>query len=275
MSDPSEAGDWSDVDAQEDSEAFTEYLDTASAEEQVQQYKRRSHKLLHPEPGDRILDAGCGLGHDVLMLADWVGTDGEVIGIDYSSEMIRQALESATDVPSVKFHQGSIMDIEYPDDHFDASRADRVLQHVNDPAAAINELKRVTKPGGRIGLTDTAWESLLIDAPVPDAPHQFLDLDHVDAVNPEMGRQIYRYAMDAGLQEIDIDPILFYSTEFEEVRQFGRLESWLDRMNEAGLVSDSEIEDWLNRLDEADESDRFFASIAGFTIVGTVPESEG
>lgn len=272
MTDRSNAGDWSDVDAQEDSDAFTEYLDTASAEEQVQQYKRRSQKLLHPEPGDLILDAGCGLGHDVLMLADRVGTDGEVIGIDYSTEMIRQAQESATDVPSVRFHEGSIMDIEYPADHFDASRADRVLQHVDNPVAAIDELKRVTKPGGRIGLTDTAWESLLIDAPGPDTPHQFLDLDHVDAANPEMGRQLYRHAMDVGLREIDIDPILFYSTEFEEVRQFGRLESWLDRMNQAGRVSDSEIEGWLNRLDEADESDRFFASIAGFTIVGTVPE---
>jgi ubiquinone/menaquinone biosynthesis C-methylase UbiE len=272
MPDRSDASDWSDVDAQPDSEAFAEYLVTASAEEQVQRYKRRSHELLHPEPGDRILDAGCGLGHDVLLLADRVGSDGEVVGIDYSKELIRQANESAGDNPAVTFHTGSILDIDYPADSFDASRADRVLQHLDDPAAAIDELKRVTKPGGRLGLTDTVWESLLLDAPGADPPHKLLNLNHVDAVNPEIGRELYRYVKKAELREIDIDPILFYSTNFEEVRELGRLESWLDRMKEAGLVSDREIEEWLDRLIQANESGQFFSSLAAFTIVGTVPE---
>lgn len=272
MPDRSDAGDWSDVDAQADSEAFVEYLDAASAEEQVQRYKRRSHELLHPEPGDRILDAGCGLGHDCLMLAERVGPDGEVVGIDYSGEMIRQAQESATGVRSVTFHTGSVMDIEYPTDRFDSSRADRVLQHLDAPAAAIEELKRVTKPGGRIGLTDTVWESLLLDAPGTEPPHQFLNLNHQDAVHPEMGRQLYRVVKDAEVSEIDIDPILFYSTSFEEVRELARVDPWLDRMEEAGLVSEREIEDWLDRLDHADETGRFFASLAGFTVAGTVPE---
>lgn len=272
MPDHPEAGDWSDVDSQEDSEAFAEYLASASAEEQVQQYKRRSHELLHPKPGDRILDAGCGLGHDVLMLAERVGPDGEVIGIDYSSEMIQQAQESAGDNPAVTFHTGSILDINYPADSFDASRADRVLQHLDDPAAAIDELKRVTKPGGRIGLTDPSWDSLLLDAPGDEPPHRFLNLNDVDAVKPEVGRQLYRYVNEAELREIDIDPILFYSTNFEEVRELGRLELWLDRMKEADLVSDREIEDWLDRLNQANESGQFFSSLAAFTIAGTVPE---
>lgn len=272
MPDRSGASDWGDVDAQADSEAFAEYLETASAEEQVQRYKRRSHELLNPEPGDRILDAGCGLGHDVLMLADRVGSDGEVVGIDYSSELIRQAEESAGDNAAVTFHTGSVLDIDYPADSFDASRADRVLQHLDEPAGAIEELERVTKPDGRIGLTDTVWESLLLDAPGAEPPHQFLNLNHVSAVSPEIGRQLYRHAREAELREIDIDPILFYSTDFDEVRELGSLDSWLDRMKEAGLVSEQEVEDWLERLIDADESGRFFASMAAFTIAGTVPE---
>lgn len=272
MQDRSEAGDWSDVDALEDSEAFAEYLAAASAEEQVQQYKRRSHALLHPEPRDRILDAGCGLGHDVLMLAERVEPDGEVVGIDYSTEMIQQAQESAVDTPWVTFQTGSILDIDYPTDHFDASRADRVLQHLEDPAAAISELKRVTKAGGRVGLSDTAWESLLLDAPGTEPPVEFLDLTYVDAVNPAMGRQLCRLMREAGLSEIAIDPVLFHSQSFEAVREVTRLDPWLDRMQEAGQVSQQEIETWLNRLIQADESDRFFASLAGFTVVGTVPE---
>lgn len=272
MPDRSEASDWSDVDAQADRDAFAEYLNTASAEEQVQRYKRRSHELLHPESGDRILDAGCGLGHDVLMLADRVGSDGEVVGIDYSSEMIQQAQESAVDNRSVSFHTGSILDIDYPTDHFDASRADRVLQHLEDPAAAIDELKRVTKPGGRVGLSDTAWESLLLDAPGTEPPVEFLDLTYVDAVNPAMGRQLFRLVREAELSEITIDPVLFHSQSFDEVREITRLDPWLDRMQEAGQVSQQEIETWLNRLIQANESDRFFASLAGFTVVGTVPK---
>lgn len=90
-----------------------------------------------------------------------------------------------------------------------------------------------------------------------------------------MGRQPYRPAVDVVLREIDIEPTVFYSIAFEEVRQLGRLDPWLDRMNQAGRVSESETDDGLNRLAEADESDRFFASTAGFTIGRTVPQSKG
>lgn len=272
MPDRPEPGDWQAVDDREDSAAFAEYLDTTSAEEQVQRYKRRSHGLLHPEPGDRIIDAGCGLGHDVRMLAERVGPDGEVVGLDYSSELIQRAEEAAGSPPWAKFHTGSIVDIDYPADRFDASRADRVLQHLDNPAAAIDELKRVTKPGGRIGLTDTAWDSLLLDAPGEEPAHRFLDLTRHSASNPEIGRQLYRHVREAGLEDIDIDPILFHSTNFEEVRELGRLETWLERMQEAGLVTEREIEDWLDRLTGADEADRFFACLAAFTVAGTVSD---
>lgn len=133
------------------------------------------------------------------MLEEQVGADGEVVGIDYSSEMIQQPQESAKDISSVRFHTGSVLDIEYPKVHFDASRADRVLQHLEDPGSATEELKRVTKPGGHIGFTDTAWESLLLDAPGRVPPHQFLKQKHQDAVSPEMGRQLYRYVKQASL----------------------------------------------------------------------------
>lgn len=87
-----------------------------------------------------------------------------------------------------------------------------------------------------------------------------------------MGRQLYRFVKDAELSEIDIDPILFYSTSLEEVRELARVYPWLDRMKEAGLVSEREIKDWLDRLDQADETGRFFASLVAFTVAGTVPE---
>lgn len=272
MPDRSNGGDWRDVDAQADSGDFADYLEAASAEEQVQRYKQRSHALLDPEPGDRVLDAGCGLGHDVLMLAERVTPEGEVVGIDYSQDMIRRAREAAEETPAVTFATGSILDIEYPRDAFDASRADRVLQHLEDPSVAIDELKRVTKPGGRVGLTDTAWESMLLDAPGGKPPHQFLDLKYQDAVNPEMGRQLYRFATEAGLTEIDIDPVLFYATSFDAVRELTRLDPWIDRMQDAGIVSEETVENWLDRLEDADDSGRFFASLAGFTVAGTVPE---
>lgn len=272
---PKEAdvGEWGSVDASEDTDEYTSYLEEASAVEAISEYKARSYEELRLESGSSVLDAGCGIGDDARELAKLVGSDGTVVGIDNSETMIGTARERAADAPSVSFEVGEVTALDFEADSFDAARADRVFQHLDDPAAALAELLRVTRPGGRIGLSDPDFESLRIDAPGMDAPDDLLEPEHGPSRNPDQGRRLYRLAVDGGLADITIDPVLFVSTDFEFVWQMASLDDWTANMVAAGVIAGTERDDWVGRLEDASEAGRFFAMTPFITVTGTAPDS--
>ncbi len=273
MTDRNHLGRWDEVDAAERPEQFTDYLETVTGADAVRAYKRRSHRLLRPAAGDRILDVGCGTGEDVLMLAELVGPDGEAVGIDNSETMVETAREQARDVPMVRFAVDDALDLSVPDDDFDAARADRVLQHLDAPAEALAELRRVTHPGGRVSLSDPDWKTITLDTP-GGYSEQFLSVEHRGTRNPTMGRQLYRLAREAELLDIDIDTWTSVSTDLAFVKEAAALDAWTDAMQASGEVTATEVEEWFEGLRQADEQDALFGSLTGFTVVGTVPERE-
>ena len=76
-------------------------------------------ELLAPQPGDHLLDAGCGAGADVFALAALVGPTGQVVGVDRSAVMVAQARERAagSGLP-VDFRVGDITALDFPDNTF-------------------------------------------------------------------------------------------------------------------------------------------------------------
>jgi ubiquinone/menaquinone biosynthesis C-methylase UbiE len=115
-------------------------------------------------PGDRLLDVGCGLGGAALGLAQDLGEDGEVVGVDVSEQMLRVARSNAGSTRCrVRFSVGDARSLDEPDDVFDAVRSERTLQWVADPAAVVAEMVRVARPGGRVSLIDTDWSTFTID----------------------------------------------------------------------------------------------------------------
>jgi SAM-dependent methyltransferase len=114
--------------------------------------------------GERLLDVGCGLGEAALGLAQDLGDGGEVVGVDVSERMLRVARSNArASRCRVRFTVGDACSLDEPDDSFDAARSERTLQWLADPAAAIAEMVRVVRPGGRISLIDTDWSTFTID----------------------------------------------------------------------------------------------------------------
>ena len=114
--------------------------------------------------GERLLDVGCGLGEAALGLAQDLGDGGEVVGVDVSERMLRVARSNAGAARCrVRFTVGDACSLDEPDDSFDAARSERTLQWLADPAAAVAEMVRVVRPGGRVSLIDTDWSTFTID----------------------------------------------------------------------------------------------------------------
>lgn len=110
--------------------------------------------------GQRLLDVGCALGEAALALADDLGDDGGVVGVDVSADMLRVARSQAGGARCrVRFTVGDACSLAEPDDSFDVVRSERTLQWLADPAAAVAEMARVLRPGGRVSLIDTDWST--------------------------------------------------------------------------------------------------------------------
>jgi len=99
-------------------------------------------ELLAPQPGERILDLGCGTGHLTAQIAE---AGAEVIGIDAAPAMIEEARRA---YPSLRFEIMDARDFTFPEP-FDAVFSNAVLHWVKQPAEVIDCLRRALKPGGR------------------------------------------------------------------------------------------------------------------------------
>ena len=109
----------------------------------------------HLRPGMRLIDCGCGPGSITVDLAQAVAP-GETIGIDLRKDALSQARDLAHErgVANVAFQAASVYRLPFADGIFDAAFSCAVLQHLAAPVAALQEIKRVLKRGGVVGIAD-------------------------------------------------------------------------------------------------------------------------
>jgi arsenite methyltransferase len=108
---------------------------------------------------ERVVDLGCGPGLLALEMAHRVGMQGEVQSIDASASMIALAARRCYGKSWVQLAKGDVSQLPYPDARFDAAACTQVYEYVPDIDGALRELNRVLRPGGRVVIVDTDWES--------------------------------------------------------------------------------------------------------------------
>jgi ubiquinone/menaquinone biosynthesis C-methylase UbiE len=114
------------------------------------------------QPGEKVLDVGCGPGTMAILMAKKVGPEGEVVGIDASLEMIEVARNKAKKQGShARFEPAAIESLPFPDATFDAATSTFMLHHLPDDVQCkgLAEVRRVIKPGGRVLIVDFSSES--------------------------------------------------------------------------------------------------------------------
>jgi SAM-dependent methyltransferase len=125
------------------------------------------------KPGERVLDVGSGAGIDSLIAARMVGSDGMVVGVDMTPAMLAKARHAAAaaGLINVEFREGYAEDLPVPDGWADVVISNGVLNLMPDKSAALAEMARVLKPGGRLQIAD-----ILVQKAVPDSAKRQIDL---------------------------------------------------------------------------------------------------
>jgi protein-L-isoaspartate O-methyltransferase len=114
--------------------------------------RARLREILEPKPGERILEVGPGTGYYTLEVAEWVKPDGQVDVLDLQQEMLEHTMRRAGErgLANVTPTQSDATAMPYEDAIFNAAFLVTVLGEIPDQDAAIRELARVLKPGGRL-----------------------------------------------------------------------------------------------------------------------------
>jgi SAM-dependent methyltransferase len=125
------------------------------------------------QPDEHVVDVGCGGGIDSLIAAQMVGASGRVIGIDMTPAMVLKARTSATaaGMTNVEFREGYGEALPVEDGWADVVISNGVLNLMPDKDAALREMARVLKPGGRLQIGD-----ILVQKPVPEDAKEDISL---------------------------------------------------------------------------------------------------
>jgi demethylmenaquinone methyltransferase/2-methoxy-6-polyprenyl-1,4-benzoquinol methylase len=126
---------------------FYDFMNSVMTAGLHHRWRARAADLAAVGPGARALDVATGTGDLAVELARRVGADGEVVGSDFSEEMLALARRKA---PELRFEWGNALDLPYPDDGFDAATVGFGARNFSDLDAGLREMARVVRPGGRV-----------------------------------------------------------------------------------------------------------------------------
>ena len=175
------------------------------------------------KPGERVVDCGSGSGADSLIAAQMVGPNGRVIGVDMTPEMLSKARRNAIEarLTNVEFREGYLESLPVPDAWADVVISNGVLNLVPDKDAALLEMYRVLKPGGRVQIADIALQK-----PVPEDAKSDVTLWTGCIAGGLLKVQLERKVAAAGFKDVEVvwgKDVFSGAAQHSDAAEFGTL----------------------------------------------------
>lgn len=230
--------------------------------------------------GQRLLDVGCGLGEAALRLAADLDADGELVGVDLSAEMLRVARSQANTARCrVRFTEGDACSLAEPDGSFDVVRSERTLQWLTDPLAAVREMVRVAKPGGRVSLIDTDWSTFEIDVGDDELARRVRNAMHTERSRPSnIGGRLHELTESVGCAALARFETTHTWTAWDPDRTPApdgcfSMRSLADDLVDRDQLSPDDRERFVSTIEDAARSDRFSMQLTMHAVVAETPAS--
>jgi arsenite methyltransferase len=171
-------------------------------------------EALAAAPGERILDVGCGPGFYAAELLEQVGPNGAVTGVDGSAQMLAFASRRCDGHSNVTFHEADATALPVEGGVFDAALTVQVLEYVEDIPAALAELHRALRPGGRLVVWDVDWATLSLHSNDAARTARMLRAWDEHLAHPSLPRTLGPLMRAAGFDDVRLEGHAFTGTEF-------------------------------------------------------------
>ena len=244
-------------------ERAAQQLEVMYRSRDVLRRRRLVREALAVEAGDRVVDVGCGPGFYAAELLTEVGAGGSLVGVDASAAMLTAAARRCKGLGNASFQEGRATALPLEAGSFDRALCVQVLEHVADVPAALAELHRVLRPGGRALVWDVDWSTLSWHSADPERMQRMLRAWGLHLPHPALPRTLTAALRSAGFTEVRVEGHAFVTTELDSETYGGMA---LQRVEEYLLERDDidrgEAQAWAEeQRDLGARGEYFFAII--------------
>jgi len=225
-----------------------------------------------PRAAERVLDVGSGPGFLATAIAEGVGASGRVCGVDISEPLLVVARSQCAHQPWVEFRHGDATHLPFSDHAFDALVSTQVLEYVRDADAALVEFHRVVRPGGRVGILDTDWDSLVWHSPNRERMNRILAAWDEHATDPYLPRTLGNRLGRAGFS-VEAQHILPLFNGHYDVNTYSNrvIDLIVPFVVGRGRIARTEAEEWARELRQSGERGEYFFSLNRYLFLAKRP----
>jgi ubiquinone/menaquinone biosynthesis C-methylase UbiE len=258
----------------DDLERVLSLLDMQDTAPSIRRLRDWAFAAAQPRPGETAVDVGSGTGTVTRALAERVGPTGRVVGIEPNARL-REVARTRAAGSSAEFADGMAASLPMADGSVDLLWCERVLQHVAEPQAAVDEFARVLRPGGRAVVLDSDHASRVTSTLDTELAAKFSTAFMAKVVNPRAAMRLPEQAQRAGLT---VDPDIGSSALILSSSMLLRSEFVAENAREAvelGLVSQDVADEAVRALRAAAEGGRALGAVTVFGFVLRRPVTGG
>jgi len=266
---------WHHVDASGEADRLIQVLEEADLSPGWAELRQTWLDFSGLRSGDRVLDVGCGTGVVTRDLAQRVGHQGHVVGIDPSTRLIEEAvrrIEKNDLKERIEFRCADGAALPFPDGGFDLVVASAVFGHIPNGPEVLAEMVRVARLAGTVVAFDHDIDTIVINGADRNVTrrivHAYCDRYFTSGWS---GRELYAMFRRVNLDEIKVLPLTFTSTQFDPYWK-RMVERLCTVAIKTGVVSEQEAGLWRADLEQKGGEGRFIASRGYFCVRGRKPD---
>jgi ubiquinone/menaquinone biosynthesis C-methylase UbiE len=224
---------------------------------------------LDAQPGDSVVDIGCGPGFYVAALAKQAAS---VTGIDPSGSMLAVAARKTEGHDNVTLLQGEAMPLPLEDASMDRALSVQVFEYIADVSAALGEIHRVLRPGGRVVLWDIDWTTLSWHADDPGRMARMTQAWDRHLVHPALPQTLSPKLRAAGFVDVDCGAHVFCTTTMDPESFGGNLPKILGGyLRSLKDITEDDIAGWEAELRDLDARGAYYFALTQCCFSATRP----
>jgi arsenite methyltransferase len=251
-------------------ETLAQQMEVVYRSRDVLRRRRLVYEALGAQPGERILDVGCGPGFYASELLDQVEPDGSVVGVDASPQMLAVAAHRCEGRGGVEFRQADATSLPVEDAGFDRAVCVQVLEYVTDVEAALRELHRALRPGGRVVIWDVDWATVSWHSHDRGRMERALAAWDKHLADPSLPRTLASRMRAIGFADVAIEGHAFATAEFTpDAYGSALLPLITDYLATVDGFGPAEAEAWADEQRLLAERDEFYFACIQFCFAGT------